>query len=219
MKEEYNLKLGVDQIILLEDLLAAHEQKLLDRWDRGIDARDNNINNLNNLRRIKESILEEKGYFADDDYKEKTIGFKPYPLPKDEKEESKKEEDVKEIDITDIYTQLTEEELQQAIEIAYEVMKEKFPKDNEQSEDLVRSLTKTIKNFTDEEVVALVKSLLEDERTKTILYENLGILKLNLNDVLYDRESKIPDPEINEEQGLEKEPLLNKNIKLEGWDE
>ena len=219
MKEEYSLKLGVDQIILLEDLLAAHEQKLLDRWDRGIDARDNNINNLNNLRRIKESILEEKGYFADDDYKEKTIGFKPYPLPKDEKEERKKEEDVKEIDITDIYTQLSEEELQQAIEIAYEVMKEKFPKDKEQSEDLVRSLTKTIKNFTDEEVVALVKSLLEDERTKTILYENLGIVKLNLNDVLYDRESKIPDPEINEEQGLEKEPLLNKNIKLEGWDE
>lgn len=172
MKEEYSLKLGVDQIILLEDLLAAHEQKILDRWDRGIDARDNN---LNNLRRIKESILEEKGYFADDDYKEKTIGFKPYPLPKDEKEERKKEEDVKEIDITDIYTQLSEEELQQAIEIAYEVMKEKFPKDNEQSEDLVRSLTKTIKNFTDEEVVALVKSLLEDERTKTILYENIKL--------------------------------------------
>lgn len=219
MKEEYNLKLSVDQIILLEDLLAAHEQKLLDRWDRGIDARDNNINNLNNLRRIKESILEEKGYFADEEYKEKTIGFKPYPLPKDEKEEIKKEEDVKEIDIVDIYTQLSEEELQQAIEIAYEVMKEKFPKDNEQLEDLVETLTKTIKNFTDEEVIALVKSLLEDERTKTILYENLGIVKLNLNDVLYDRESKIPDPEINEEQGVEKEPLLNKNIKLEGCDE
>lgn len=216
MKEEYSLKLGVDQIILLEDLLAAHEQKLLDRWDRGIDARDNNINNLNNLRRIKESILEEKGYFTDDDYKEKTIGFKPYPFPKDEKEEIKKEEDVKEIDITDIYTQLSEEELQQAIEIAYEVMKEKFPKDDTQSEDLVKSLTETIKNFTDEEVVALVKSLLEDERTETILYENLGIQEIN--GISHNIESKISDPDIKEEEKSENEPLLNKNIKLEGWD-
>lgn len=166
MKNEYTLKLGVDQLLLIEDILAAHEQKLLDRWDRGIDAKDNNINSLNNLRRIKEVILEEKGYFDDENCEEKVIGFKAEPLSK-EKEENIKEE---KIDIVEIYSQLNEDELHAAIEIAYEVMKEKFPKEDEQLEDLVCSLSETIKKFTDEEADALVESLLgiEEIRKKII---------------------------------------------------
>lgn len=183
MEKDYNLLLSQEMVVYLEELLSSQEQKLLDRWDRGIDARDNNIQSINTVRRIRETLYEAQGYYDNPESTPRKIGFQAEPEPK--KENKKEEVKMEEVDIVDVFDQLSEEDLKAAIDIAYELMEEKYPKEKPTEVDLVTSLTEVVAKFTDEEVQALVKTLVQDENhIQVVIKELANEVGLDLNEIL-----------------------------------